>query len=371
MLQKLFTILRVQITNGCGRALMKSVSVLALALIVPIAAFSYTLVLRGGRRIEIPSTFTLTEKVLTYQAAPGINVSVQVSSIDIVATEHANNEQPGSLLKRAFERQASPEELNSAQETNDRSSRSDTSATLRARKTLTNRDLESVRRARIESEAAYEKRRIELRLPTREEMQRRNEIETQRLREQSQESEESEAQQEAYWRARASSLRVESAALDAEINSLRASVDALPNQTLYGFVSGYAQTFPFVYGAIQTPVITNGIGGFGAGRAAGAQVVARIGFGGGQTRGQVFLNAGSVNSVYNRRVIVAPGIVQGLPLAVFAAPFQTGGDYSYERSALLTRLRELEAARAGIEARWRLLEEEARRAGALPGWLRP
>jgi hypothetical protein len=46
-------------------------------------------------------------------------------------------------------------------------------------------------------------------------------------------------------------------------------------------------------------------------------------------------------------------------------------DVTYERAHLVARLRELEAARAGIEARWRFLEEEARRAGAQPGWLRP
>ena len=32
---------------------------------------------------------------------------------------------------------------------------------------------------------------------------------------------------------------------------------------------------------------------------------------------------------------------------------------------------QLNAARAGLSARWRELEDEARRAGAPPGWLRP
>jgi hypothetical protein len=45
-------------------------------------------------------------------------------------------------------------------------------------------------------------------------------------------------------------------------------------------------------------------------------------------------------------------------------------DYSYERSELITRFNELAGARAGFNARWRELEEEARRAGVPPGWLR-
>jgi len=45
-------------------------------------------------------------------------------------------------------------------------------------------------------------------------------------------------------------------------------------------------------------------------------------------------------------------------------------DYSYERSLLITRYNELAAERVGFNARWRQLEQEARRAGVPPGWLR-
>src|SRR6185295_7787274 len=95
---------------------------------------------------------------------------------------------------------------------------------------------------------------------------------------------------------------------------------------------------------------------------AGAQLSGRVAFGGGATRGQVFLNP--------RRFPRAGQF--GFPVfsspAIFAAtPF----DYSYERSQLMTQFNELGAARAGLNARWRELEDEARRAGAPPGWLRP
>jgi hypothetical protein len=59
-----------------------------------------------------------------------------------------------------------------------------------------------------------------------------------------------------------------------------------------------------------------------------------------------------------------------LPVPVYA-PFAYGYNNSYEQSALDARLHELEGERAGLQARWRLLEEEARRAGVPPGWLRP
>jgi hypothetical protein len=38
---------------------------------------------------------------------------------------------------------------------------------------------------------------------------------------------------------------------------------------------------------------------------------------------------------------------------------------------LITQLDDLLGKRAALQARWRDLEEEARRAGAYPGWLRP
>jgi hypothetical protein len=54
-------------------------------------------------------------------------------------------------------------------------------------------------------------------------------------------------------------------------------------------------------------------------------------------------------------------------------PFYSPYNYNntYDQGELVLRLHQLEAERAGLRARWRLLEEEARRAGAPPGWLRP
>ena len=46
-------------------------------------------------------------------------------------------------------------------------------------------------------------------------------------------------------------------------------------------------------------------------------------------------------------------------------------DYTYERAELVNQLDQLQLRNASLRVRWRELEEDARRAGAYPGWLRP
>lgn len=121
-------------------------------------ANAYTIVFYGGNRVEIPDNFTVTSNAVIYEAAPGMNVSFRLNSIDIPATERANNDSAGSFLRRigAHSVQASPS----------------TTATQKATRTITNRDLEPHERARLESEATWEKRRKELGLPSLEETRR-------------------------------------------------------------------------------------------------------------------------------------------------------------------------------------------------------
>src|SRR4029077_2814144 len=93
----------------------------------------------------------------------------------------------------------------------------------------------------------------------------------------------------------------------------------------------------------------------------GGQVSGRVVFGGGATRGQVLFNPRRFGQ--SRQF--------GLPLFGWpnTVPWQSY-DIS-ERSQLITQFNELGAVRAGLSARWRELEDEARRPGAPPGWLRP
>src|SRR6266403_151128 len=74
-----------------------------LLLLVAITGGAYTLVLRDGRRMEIPDEFTLTRTTLTYELSPGFNRTMLVSLIDVAATERANKEAPGSFFKHKEE----------------------------------------------------------------------------------------------------------------------------------------------------------------------------------------------------------------------------------------------------------------------------
>lgn len=339
------------------------------------AASAYTLVMRGGRQITIPDVFDVTRLTLSYEAAPGINVTLQMSMIDIAATERINNEPVGSLLRRA-------EARGPAASTGTSAAAAAAAVILatpqRARRTITNRDLEALRRARLESEEAYERRRIELGLPSLEETRRRSEEETRKLTEKSREREEQEAHSEHYWRARATELRTETAVVDAEINYLRHQL-ARSQRPLtigsYSVVTGAWPRFPFRPRAGGPHLNGRWPPTLGA-TDTGARAVGVVGFGGGSTRGQVIVNTpGPVLNNFGRNDF---GRRRGFPRPRgFAPPFGLYAqslpieDSSVDRSVLLTRLHELEGVRAGLNARWRLLEDEARRAGALPGWLRP
>ena len=75
---------------------------LALFLFLGVSAVNaYTVVMRDGRRVEIPNEFTVTNSTLTYDAGDRIQVTIQLNTVDIAATERANAEAPGSFLLKA------------------------------------------------------------------------------------------------------------------------------------------------------------------------------------------------------------------------------------------------------------------------------
>ena len=176
-------------------------------LLVSVMASAYTIVMRGGKRVEIPAQFIVTRTTLSYEVASGINVTLQMAAIDVQATERANNEPPGALLKRANP-DATPQSARPAQDVPTTTNR-----------IVTNRDLETYAQARRQSEAAYERRRIELGLPSLEESHRRaqrdeaalDEIIARRRQEES----------EKYWREREAELQAEIVA--ARINALNSA----------------------------------------------------------------------------------------------------------------------------------------------------
>lgn len=355
-------------------------SVFVFMFMLAITANAYTVVMRGGRRIEIPSRFVVTATTLTYETAPGVQITLQMSAIDVGATDDANNEQPGSLWRRAhLTPQSSP---STGTEERDVQTPQATSA----RRTITNRDLQSSMRRRRESELAYESRRKQLGLPSVAESRRQAAAESAAIAIELEQRRVVTGQTEEYWRGRAASLRTEMAELDAKISWIGARLDEGPFQSSNGWGNGSYTSVTTV-----SPFTSFGnfggrsFGNFGAGgfRRSGARggpdvfvapgqnmrTTGRDNFGrGGRRHG--FINPGAFPYApppgFGNRYPYFPGV------DVFGSmvPYDYSND-SYERSELVNRFNQLAAERAGLNARWRALEEEARRAGASPGWLRP
>lgn len=355
-----------QLRRVAGRTLSSSI----LMLLVVVTASAYTIVMRDGRRLEIPSRFVVTPSTLTYEVQAGIQITLQMSTIDVPATEKANGEAAGALLRRA--------QLDAKNVIVQRSS-------LSARKTITNRDLEATTRRRVASEQAYEKRTKELGLPSLEESRRQAEAASAIAQSELGERLAAERQSESYWRERAAAFRTEMSILDAEIGYIRARLDEVPYSTWSGSSTSVTSIEPFIsFGSVggrghfpgrrgqRTSVYAAPVG-------IGTQLSGRVGFGGGTTRGRMLINPRQGRhgrGGLQPRVGFWPGanfpLGGGLGVLPNATVFGSSQayDYSYERSELITRFNDLAAARAGLNVRWRELEEEARRAGVPPGWLR-
>jgi hypothetical protein len=334
---------------------------LCLILIMAATAAAYTIVMRDGRRVAIPSTFIVTPGSVTYEVSPGIQITLQMAVIDIGATERANNEPAGSLLKRVGVQRPSLTEKKQG------------AARGPAGRLLTNRNLEPYVKTRRESERAYEKRRIELGLPTVEESRQKAALEGEVILGELEQRRAEDKRSEDYWRARASALRTEIAATDAELNYIHARLDEIPFASATGSFTVVSSIFPFV--SIGRSVISPSLvprvpaqPGVFVAPVPGPRLSARLGLGGGMTRGEVFVNPGTL--VHPGSLAVVTPFLAFPNTTIFSSPFQPY-DFTYERSILITRFNELAGIKAGLNARWRELENEARRAGAPPGWLRP
>ncbi|HKR14893.1 MAG TPA: hypothetical protein VJT15_22710 [Pyrinomonadaceae bacterium] len=180
------------------------------------AASAYTVVMRNGRRVEIPNTFTLTKSTLTYETAPGIQITIQLASIDVTATERVNGQNPGAFLATASQPKA-PAPVTAPVQTQ----------RVTAARSITNQDLEVYRRARLEGE----RERQELGLPSAEE--RRLEVEEIDNRMQEQIREKRSQEELDFWRNRATQL-------EAQMNTAGAQTVGNPYIDPYGvgLVSG-------------------------------------------------------------------------------------------------------------------------------------
>jgi hypothetical protein len=300
-----------------------------------ISANAYTLVMRDGRRVEIPDAFTVTNSTLTYEVSSGIQVTVQLSTVNIPATERANGEAYGTFMSKSGAPAPAPPSAPEPAQARPRQARTS------ANRSITNADLEEYRRTRVASERAYEKRRQQLGLPSREASQRELAAVTQRTHETLRGQRDQQQEGEAYWRGRASALRTEIATNDAQIAIVTQRLEELPvSYSLGNYDTGpFGNGYPTVINPYPDyPVLGN-----------------PFPFPNNNRRG---------NRRGNRRFPRFP------QTNVVIGPVDTY-DYNEERLSLRTQLNDLQMQRAALSVRWRELEEEARRAGAYPGWLRP
>jgi hypothetical protein len=262
---------------GLGRHLM---SATCLLFVLAATTSAYSIIMRGGKRIEIPAQFTVTNATLSYEAAPGFWVTLQLAAVDVPATERANNEMPGSLLFRATRDKEPPR-------TSEATSQAGGS---RASRTVTNRDLESFQRSRLQSEREYEQRLKDQGLPPLAVLRAQAAAELERF---SQELARQQAESEAA--ERAAQLQSQIAALRAQLSYLQSSGDES---------SVFPEAFT-VYGGVP----------FFGGRSRVNRSLFRVPFGvqigGAFGTFHVPFGAPSRFGGFRRNIIVAPGVRSG------------------------------------------------------------
>ena len=177
-----------------------------------LTANAYTIVMRDGRRLEIPDKFTVAGSTLTYKAGSDIQVTIQLNTVDVAATERANGEAAGSFLRRT----SAPEPVTNMV----------TQGRSRAGRSITNTELEPYRRARIEGEKEYEQLRKEQGLPSREERRREvEEIQDRTLEQVRNMRSQQEMEEAAYLRGRAEAMRLGMPANQGGIDQWRGGFD--------------------------------------------------------------------------------------------------------------------------------------------------
>jgi len=321
-------------------SLLKVTAAMSMLLMLAITASAYTLVFRDGRRIEIPAEFTVTRTTLTYEISPGFNRTLQVTLIDVAATERANKETPGAFFHHTEETTVSSQP-----------------APQPAVRTLTNSDLAAFRQRRIESEQAYEKRRTELGLPTVADTRKRQDDESASVREQLRERSMVEAREEAYWRGRARDLRTEIAAVDTQINYVRGRISEVNDSSLANrsVVTGVYPIWPNNRRFPNGRPFPNGpLGGY-------------------RTARPVYGPGFPYPYGYPTGPYGYPTGPYGYPNGVYGYPTGPFDNYdnSSEQSELSTRMDDLQVRRAGLLAQWQALEDEARDARIPQVWLEP
>lgn len=247
-------------------------------------------------------------------------------------------------------------------------------------RTVTNRDLEKFRQKRVEAERDYRENYEKLGFPSPEELERRREQSGYEAEETLLRQREQRLETQGDFRAQARALSAEIASVEAQINYVNSLFPANQAPTDY-FTGGIA---PFGYnrsgrsnsiwrgdatgrvffgnGAVYTPNPRSAFGNFqraatpfGNNYRQSRALGTRGGIGVSIGNGNVNLR-GRLGSGYNR------GYRRNNQIFGYYAPVVVD-KYDYTQDELVVQLRSLHQVRAGLYAEWRLLQEEAHRAG--------
>lgn len=208
--------------NNLSKRILWMMGAFLVALVLPISVAAYTVVLRSGQRVQIPDRFVVTEAGITYATAPRMEITIQMSVINVAATEAANREPNGALRARIGDR---PEPLSVEP------GRIQRPANV-ARRTLTNIDLEPYRKAREANEQAFDQLAAARGLPNLAEIRRRQAAEDALMAERSRQALRAQSEAEVYWRQQAAPQLDRLAELDRQIVVVRSQLQATPVASL-------------------------------------------------------------------------------------------------------------------------------------------
>ncbi|MEP6924016.1 MAG: hypothetical protein ABI954_06105 [Pyrinomonadaceae bacterium] len=242
------------------------------------------------------------------------------------------------------------------------------------KKVVTNVDLEKYRQQRIQANADYERKVQEGTLPSKAELEKREQERQKFISEFSQKATAARNEAENYWQAQAYQLRTEIAAVEAEANYVRARVVDIPQQQVYYSIG----SLPYGYGR----------GGYGGGIGNGrfpANGTSNTQINYGQIGGRLDVRSGGplkirvggtygLSSIQQSSRFGATGILTrpntsltfgGFPYqaGILAAPYNFQTSDSLTREELIVRLQLLEQQRAGLYARFEALQDEAQQQG--------
>ena len=229
------------------------------------------------------------------------------------------------------------------------------------KKVITNDDLEKYRQKRVQADADYDRKVQAGVVPTKAELEKREQERQKFISEFSQKATVARNQAENYWQSQAYALRTEIASVEAEINYVSTRVAQIPRPQVYysvGYLpySGYGNC---CYGGVTLPQ-------YPANRINNGQNTAPLATSGGVYANLMTRQPATVGTFpLNRNIPTTNLTFGGIPYqpGILTAPFTLQTPENYTREELLARLRLLEQQRAGLYARFESLQDEAQRQG--------